>query len=212
MDIIKKIEAKCNFNPSPTVDILSDHSEFFLVEFYENIGSSDWALTHSWHEVKPFHYYKYNRHFRTKWRIKVWGWEENKPTLVYEHHYCEKNQNVGLVFEHFSLKVQKEWTKKAIAFKNKNGCKVIIESKFSEKLAQEFNEAGLVFAKKIENEDDLYAKYTIKKHEIQPTTANWWETDLIFENHSKAFKSWHIPIDWVEISNEEIFDVIIGNE
>ena len=198
MDIIKKIEAKCNFNPSPTVDILSDHSEFFLVEFYENLGASDWALTHSWHEVKPFHYYVYNRHFRTKWRIKVWGWEENKPTLVYEHHYCEKDQ--------------KECTKKAISFKNKNKCNLVIESKFSEKLSKEFYEPGLVFTTKIENEDDLYAKYIIKKHEIQTTTENWWETDLIFENHAKAFKSWHIPIDWVQISNEEIFDVIIGNE
>ena len=108
--------------------------------------------------------------------------------------------------------MQKEWTKKAIAFKNKNKCNLVIESKFSEKLAQEFHKQGLVFTPKIENEDGLYAKYTIKKHEIQPTTANWWETDLIYENHAKAFKSWHSPIDWVEVSNEEIFDVIIGNE
>ena len=212
MDIIKKIEAKCNFNPSPTVDILSDHSDFFLVDFYENLGTGDWALTHSWHELQPFHFYRYNREFRTKWRIKVWGWEENKPVLVYEHHYCEKDRKVGLAFKHFSLKVQKNWTEKAIDFKNKNKCHLIIESNFAEKLAQEFHGSEIVFTTNLDPNEDLYAKYVIKKHEIQTTTESWWESDLIYENHSKAYKSWKIPIDWVQISNEEIFDAIIGNE
>jgi len=52
----------------------------------------------------------------------------------------------------------------------------------------------------------------IKKHDIPTSTENWWESDLIYEAHSKAFKSWNIPIDWVAISNDEVFDAIVGHE
>ena len=38
------------------------------------------------------------------------------------------------------------------------------------------------------------------------------QSDLIWENHAKAYKSWKIPIDWVSIPNEEVIDVILGDE
>lgn len=211
MDLVKKINAKCTFNLGPRVEILDNFCHSYLVEYYESLGN-DWALVHSWHDVKAFNWYLYNRKFRTKWKIKIWGWEKDFPVLVLEHLYCEENQNVAFLFEHHNYEVNKEWARRAIEFRNKERCHLVISSKFWERLTEEFRNERVRFVPDLCEEKNLYATYEIKRHDIQTSTESWWESDVIYENHSKAYKSWYIPIDWVSISNEEIFNVIIGNE
>lgn len=212
MDVITKIAAKVNFNDGPLVDVSDDHSSWYIVEFYEKLGN-DWGLVHSCHDLKPFHFYKYARKFRTKWKIRVWGWENEKPDLVYEHIYNEEGKNVGLRFKHNSYKVQRAWTAKAIDFRKKNQCNLFIESKFSERLKDEFYVTGVEFVGSLDKlNTDLYSCFSIEKSDIQTNTESWWESDLIWENHAKAYKSWRIPIDWVSIPNEEVIDIILGDE
>jgi len=211
MNLVERINAKCSFNYGPRVDIIDNFHYSYLVEFYENLGD-DWALVHSWFDVKPFHFYWYRRFFRTKWKIKVWGWENDAPVLVLEHLYSEQGQKIAFVFEHSSYKVQRKWTERAISFRDKNRCDVIIQSKYWERLKNDFFDERLDLTSSLDGKDNLYATYLIKKHDIPTSTENWWESDLIYEAHSKAFKSWNIPIDWVAISNDEVFDAIVGHE
>lgn len=212
MDVIAKINAKVNFINGPCIDVLDNHSALYNIEFYEKLGQ-EWGIVHTWHEHKPFHYYTYLRKFRTKWKIKVWGWENEKPELLYEHIYNEIDKNVGLTFKHNSYAVQKAWTLKAIKFKTKNQCNLFIESKFSDRLKDEFRGSEVNFYSSIDRDSiDFYACYIIEKSDIQINTENWWESDLIWEGHAKAFKSWKIPIDWVTIPNEDIIEVILGDE
>lgn len=211
MDSVKKIEAVSTFIFGPTVDVNDDHSDSYLVEFYENHGD-DWSLVHSWFDLKPFHFYGYNRFFRCKWKICVWGWENESPCLVYEHIYDETGKDVCLEFHHSNYQVQKSWSKKAISFRNRTRCNLIIESKFWERLTNEFYDSRITFVKHQPHFDSLYARYSIKKHNIPASSENLNESELIFDNHARAFKSWHMPVDWISISNDEIFDAIIGNE
>jgi hypothetical protein len=210
MYLVKKINAECSFNYGPRVDVLDEFHYSYLVEFYENLGD-DWSLVHSWFDLKAFHYYVYRRYFRTRWKIKVWAWENDEPVLVVEHLYCEENKNIGFEFEHNSYKVQKKWTEKALKFKDRNRCQIIISSKFYKKLSEDFCDEKVIFVENLDR-DSLYATYEIKRHDIQSNTENWWESDLIYEAHSKAYKSWYIPVDWVTLSSEDIFDAIIGDE
>lgn len=210
MDSVKKIQAFSTFVSGPRVDVNDEHSDSYLVEFYENHGS-DWALVHSWFDLKPFHFYRYRRFFRCKWKISVWGWENDSPSLVYEHIYNETGKNVCLDFLHNNFQVQKAWTKKAIDFRDRTRCNLIIQSKFCERLSKEFYNSRITFVENYSDSDSLYARYSIKKQNIPATSENQNESELVFENHSLAFKSWYIPVDWIEISNEEIFDAIIGD-
>lgn len=208
---VRKINATCTFNFGPKVEILDDFSPYYLIEYYENLGT-DWSLVHSAHDLRPYHFYLYKRKFRTKWKILVWGWENDAPVLVLEHIYSENDQKVAFIFEHTNYEVIKDWTRQAIEFRNKTRCHLFIKSKFWQRLTDDFCYERVKFMSDLEKEEDLYATYEIKKHDIQTSTANWWESDLIYENHSKAYKSWDIPIDWVSISNGEIFKIIVGNE
>lgn len=211
MDIIKKINSSIHFNGGPTVDILDNHSPKYLVEFYENLGS-DWSLVHSMHDIRPFHFYAYKRKFRTNWRIKVWGWED-KPVLVLDHIYDETNQNILLVFEHNNYNVQRVWLDTAIKYRDKHRCNLSIRSKFYDRFKKEFNNTQISFYDMTENiNKTFYATYKVKKFDIQSQTANFWESELIYENHSMAYKTWEIPVDWVTIPNEKIIDYILNYE
>jgi len=211
MNLVKKINSSIHFNGGPTVDILDNHSPKYLVEFYENLGS-DWSLVHSMHDIRPFHFYAYNRKFRTNWRIKVWGWED-KPVLVLDHIYDETNQNILLVFEHNNYNVQRVWLDTAIKYRDKHRCNLSIRSKFYDRFKKEFKNTQISFYDMTENiNKTFYATYKVKKFDIQSQTANFWESELIYENHSMAYKTWDIPVDWVTISNEKIIDYILNYE
>jgi hypothetical protein len=210
MDIIKKANCYADFTDGPCVHILDDRSEFYLVEFFEKLGDS-WALVNSCHDIKPFHYYKYARKFRTDWKIQVWGWENEFPIKVYEHIFNENGKNVLLTFCDYSFSVQSSWFKKALEYKQKTGCNLTIQTKFKERLINLFGESSCKFILPGESAtSDFYACFEIKKFDIQSRTESWWESDLIYENHSKAYKTWDIPIDWVSIPNDEIIKYILG--
>lgn len=211
MDIEKKINVMVSFNDGPRVDIIDNHSKKYLLEYYENLGD-DWSVVHTVHDMKPYHFYGYNRKFRTNWRIKIWGWE-NKPVLLFDHIYDERDKDILLVFNHNNYNVQKKWLDYAINHRNKFRYNLSVQSKFSNRLKDDYFNKNINFFDVSENPNvNFYATYKIKKFDIQSQTANLWESGLIFENHGMAYKTWDIPIDWVSIPNEKIIEYILNYE
>ena len=210
MDIIKKADCYAEFIDGPCIHVLDGQSEFYLVEIFEKIGNS-WGVVNTCHDIKPFHYYKYARRFRTDWKVAVWGWENETPVKIFEHVFDEKGKNVLLKFVDYSFNVQSKWVRSAFLYREKTGCNLIIETKFKDRLIDEFGENICDFVFPGESQiEDLYASFEIKKFDIQSRSESWWESDLIFENHAKAYKTWDIPVDWVSIPNEDIIKYILG--
>ena len=214
MEDFSKINANITFNVGPKIEVLDNHSPVYLIEYYEWFNN-DWALIYTNHNIKPFHWFKHNKAFRTKWQIKIWGVENELPVLLTQHTYNEENKNVLLKFEYPSYKIHKAWFEKAIKYMEKTGVNLFIESKYAEKLKNEFD-TNITLINKTDNFDgfinlnQIYATYEIFRHEIQSKSFNWWESDGIFENHANHYKSFQHRNDWIKFSNEELIDDILG--
>jgi hypothetical protein len=214
MEDFSKINHRITFNLGPKIEIFDTHSPVYLIEYYEWFGD-DWALIYTNHNIKAFHLFKHNKAFRTKWQIKNWGVENELPVLLTQHTYNEENKNVLLKFEYPSYKIHKAWFEKAIKYMEKTGVNLFIESKYAEKLKNEFD-TNITLINKTDNFDgfinlnQIYATYEIFRHEIQSKSFNWWESDGIFENHANHYKSFQHRNDWIKFSNEELIDDILG--
>ena len=214
MEDFSKINHRITFNLGPKIEIFDTHSPVYLIEYYEWFGD-DWALIYTNHNIKAFHWFKHKKAFRTKWQIKIWGVENGLPVLLTQHTYNEENKNVLLKFEYPSYKIHKAWFKKAIKYMEKTGVNLFIESKYAEKLKNEFD-TNITLINKTDNFDgfinlnQIYATYEIFRHEIQSKSFNWWESDGIFENHANHYKSFQHRNDWIKFSNEELIDDILG--
>ena len=214
MDEIREINCNLTFNIGPKIEISDSHSPIYLIEFYEWF-KDDWALIYSDHNMKPNTWYKHSKSFRTKWLAKVYGVENELPVLKFQHVYNENNKNVLLRFDYYSFEVEKIWFEKAKEFKNKFNCNLYVESKFSNRL-EELNDGSIFLINKIPNLDffissnKIYATYEISRHEIQSQTWDFWESGEIFENHAHHYKSFHHPVDWIKLPNEDLIDNILG--
>lgn len=215
MEDFEKIKVDVNFVDGPRVEILDEHSQEYLVEFYEKLGD-EWALVYANHQGhRPFTWFSYLRKFRTNWRIKVWGMENNLPVLLYQHTYNESGKNILLRFDHDSYKISLEWLRKAEQFKKNTGSFVLVESKFAERLRKDYSGGITIIGKQNDvrdfcNRNRIYASFEIGKHDIQSNMWDFWESKGIFENHSSYYDSWHHPHNWIGLRNENIFDDILG--
>ena len=213
MEDFSNIKVNITFNVGPKIEIFDDHSPVYLIEYYEWFNN-DWALIYSNHSIKPFNWFKHNKAFRTKWRIKIWGLNNDLPILLTQHTYDEKDKNILLRFDYPSYNVQKIWFEKSIKFTKDTGCNVYVESKYAEQLKKDYN-SEVVLMNKISNYNlflkinEIYATYEIQRHEIQSSSFDWWESDGIFENHADHYKSHYHPNDWIKLSNDELIDDIL---
>lgn len=207
-----------SFIYGPRVNLLSNHSKKYLVEFYERFGE-DWALVHTEHKMSPFTWFEYLRHFRTEWRIKIWGWKD-KPVLLADHTYNEQDKKVYLHFESNRFDVHLNWFMKAKQFAAQTGAQLIIESRFKDRL-QNTVQAGsnIILVDKMKDRserdqyiqhNDVYAMYFIGRKDIQSRAQNWWESGAIFVNHGRHYKSFDHPVDWVSMPDEQLFESILG--
>ena len=214
MEDIKKIDANTSFLLGPKVEITDNHSQFYLVEFYEKMGN-EWALVRSIHDFKPYTWFKYNRTFRTKWRVKIYGLENDLPSLVYQHTYNETDKNILITFDEPNFDTQLKWLIKVNEFSKKYHCNVIIDTQFKKRLVSNLNTSVRVTDKITDyelycSENNIYAHYKIGKYDIQSRSYNWWESDGIFENHAKHYKSWDYPDNWIKFANEDLIDNILS--
>lgn len=206
-----------SFIYGPRVDLLSHHSKKYLIEFYERFGE-DWALVHTEHRMDPFTWFAYVRNFRTEWRIKIWGWRD-KPVLLADHTYNEQDRKVYLHFESNRFDVQLNWLMKAKQFASETGAQLIIETKFKQRLQSTLpvgvnislvDKTDKVSRELYISQNGIYAMYFIGRKDIQSKAQNWWESDGIFENHGRHYKSFDHPVDWVSIPDEQLFESILG--
>lgn len=209
------IEMDINFLDGPYVHILDDKNSPYALEFYEKFNE-EWVIVWSNEDWTPYHWFRHNKKFRNIWRIKVWGWEDDSPKLLACNTYSEIEKNVCLELIHDSYKTNKKWVELALNFSRQNRCKIFIVSKFSERLRGEFLEDNVEFYSPVKNwedfftEFDIYSKFKIAKTDIQSRTESWWESEMIFENHVNPVKTWETRIDWTGLSDEEIFNNIMG--
>jgi hypothetical protein len=146
--------------------------------------------------------------------IKVWGYENDEPTLLVQHTYNETNKNVLLRFDYPSFLIQENWYNKAIQFKQTTNCNLFIETKFAEKLKNIDNNIFLISSinefEQFIKDNQIYATYEVSRHEIQNTSFDWWESGEIFENHAHHYKSFYHPVDWIKLPNEKLIDNILS--
>jgi len=214
----KDFNHRLSFLYGPLVEIMDNHSERYLVEWYERFGE-DWALVKTVHEFDPFTWWSHNRTFRTEWRIKIWGWRD-KPVLLVDHTYNEQDKKVYLHFESNRFDVQLNWLMKAKQFASDTGANLIIETKFKHRLQSVLPIGASItlidrFEDKLKRDNfmeaiGVYAMYFIGRKEIQSKAYNYWESDGIFENHGLHYKSYDHPVDWVSIPDEKLFESILG--
>jgi len=214
MEDINNINAISTFIMGPKIDVFDNHSEIYLVEFYEKLGT-EWALVKSIHDYKPFTWFQYNRTFRTQWQIRVYGLENELPKLVYQHTYNETNKNVLITFDEPNYDVQLKWLIKVDGFAKKFNCNVTVDTQFKERLKKNVvTSVKLIDKIKNYNEytsnENIYAHYNIGKRDIQSKSWEWWESGGIFENHSKHYISWDYPDNWIKFANEDLIDNILG--
>jgi hypothetical protein len=209
---ITKINCNVSFNSGARIEVNDDHSPIYLVEFYEWFGD-DWALIYTDHNFKPYHWFSHSKKFRTKWLIKVWGYDDGFPVLLFQHTYNESGKNILLRFDYPSIKIHKVWLDKAVSFRNETNSYLFVETKYSEQLKSEYPD--IVLVNKIDNEKEfisvnkIYATYSIARHEIQHSAFDWWESGEIFENHAHHYKSFEHPVDWIKLPNEKLIDSIL---
>lgn len=214
MTDFEKIKATVDFIDGPKIEIGDSHSENFLVELYEDLGG-EWGIIYSNHEFKPFMWYKYLRKFRTKWRVNIWGIENFEPVLLFQHTYNEQDKKILLRFDSPSYDVNYRWLLKAESFGKSTGSEILVSSKFHDRLRKNYSGSVQI----IEQQKDfigycetngIYASYDIGKHDIQSNMWDFWESGGIFENHASYYASWHHPQNWIGLSNEDLFDNILG--
>jgi len=209
------IEADVNFLNGVYAHISDGKNDYYALEFYEKFGE-DWVIVWSSQKWYPYHWFRHNKKFRNFWRVKIWGWEDDSPKQLLSKTYSDKGENVCLEFVHDSYKTHKKWTELAIKFSSDNECKIIIVSKFYSRLEEEFFGEKIFFSSPINDWDSffeseqIYSKFTISKFDIQSRTEDWWESRMIFENHANPVKTWHHRKDWVGLSDEQIFNDIMG--
>jgi len=214
MEDIKLINCNCNFINGPLIEVLDEHSENYIIEFYERLGD-EWGLIFTNHTFKPFTWFRHLRKFRTKWRIKVWGIENEKPVLLFQHTYDENNKKILLRFDSPVFQTHLTWLFKTNKFSESFNCKIIIESKFKDRLEKSYK-TNCEFIEKINDlnqfceENEIYASYKIGRSDIQSNTWNFWESNGIFENHTQHHDSWDHPSDWIKFRDEDLFENILA--
>lgn len=207
------IKANVDWCNGPTFEILDNTFPFYAINFNQKI-KNNWCSVHESCNFKPFSYFKTNFKFRIKWQIKAWGFTDN-IVQVFEETYNETNKNICIKLNSDNYADHKLWCLKSIKLSNNCNFNLFIISKFANRLKIEFKNGPVRFFNQVDNfeifkhKEKIYAVYNIDRKEILTHTANWWETGLIFINHSRAVKSWHHPQDWVGMTSEEIYNNIM---
>lgn len=203
------INANVDWNLGAKLEILDEHSQFYAVNFNRIINNKIHSVIEKC-DFSPFTWYKTNYTFRIKWQIKIWGWR-NKPILVYQNTYDETNQNICLHFVSDVYESHCLWFNMAKLLSLQNHFNLHIISKYANRLSEKFSDSTVKFHdntydyESIIKTNNIYATYVIDRKEIVTKSANHWETETVYLNHSKSAKTWDHPIDWFDLNDEQLF-------
>lgn len=207
------INATVDWCNGPRFDLLDEKYPVYALNFNQFIDNK-WCSIHEHCEFKPFYYYKSNFTSRIKWKIKAWAFQEN-IVQVFEETYDETNKNICLQLNNDNYKSHELWFDKSVKLSRECNFNLFIISKFADRLQKNFFNFPVEIHSHIDSFDDfkksenIYANYVIDRKEILTKTANWWETNKIFINHSKIFASWDHQQDWIGMNDEQIYNNIM---
>ena len=213
MNDFSLIKACVDWCEGPKFDIFDNSYPYYAINFNQKI-KNNWCSVHEKCDFKPFSYFKTNFKFRIKWQIKAWGFSDNL-VQVFQETYNENNKNICIKLNSDNYADHKTWCLKSIKLSKDCNFNLYIVSKFMNRLKLDFLNSDINFFNSIDNlesfknKENIYAIYTIDRKEILTNTANWWESGLIFINHSRPIKSWHHPEDWIGMNAEEIYNSIM---
>jgi hypothetical protein len=196
------------------LEILDDKFQVYAINFNQKIDGK-WCSIHEQCDFKPFCFFKSNFTFRIPWKVKAWGFE-NRLIQVYESTYDETNKNICIYFINDNYEAHESWYNKSVKLSKDNHFNLFIISKFANRLAEKYKDNNVRIFNSVnsldlfEVDNSIYATYTIDRKEILTRTSNWWNSEQIFLNHSKAYKTWDHPRDWIGMNHNEIFNNIMG--
>jgi len=211
---INKINHHLSFTKGPTIHIWAEDLPWYLYEIYEHFAG-DWSLV-QYHVMSPYTWYNYHaKQNRKNYRIKVSGFINDEFVTLIDHIYDETDENVLLKFKTDSYNETKIWTEQSIQYKKLTLCNVTIESKFYERLREDYKYSGLNFEGSVPtdflNPGEFYASFTIGKiHYTPESLGEWGSNHMVYSNHTKPQVSHNHKIPWLGLSSEEIFNDIMN--
>jgi len=156
MKDFKKIDVQCKFFNGIRVDMLSDHSKEFLVQFWEKDGE-EFNYFHSY-ILPPNHYYHFNAiQFSRNFQVRVLGWnkDEQVTELLAVETYSHNGKNILLEFSSDVYEDHLTWLILSRQMKKDYLCNITILSRFKERLP----DIGIPIIQSMIPEHDLYANF-----------------------------------------------------
>jgi hypothetical protein len=214
MKDFSNIPISINFIGGAFVDIQDSSSEKYLIEYYENTGHG-WSLV-SYNVIHCYTWFKYvAKQFRVNWKIKIYGWYNNKVIQVSEHTYNETDENVLLRLKTDSYEECLEWFNLSVQFKKNTGCNLHIYSKFNDRL-KSHNKLPEIIFEDIEPTvsnfpTKYYADYAIDRHHLLHLSYGEWGSGwVLYQNHTEPNVSYHHRNDWLKMTSKQLFNDIMN--
>lgn len=214
MEDFQFINNYIGWSRGPELHVLDKACDTYAFSFSQFVNG-EWAVVHSKFDLKCFHFFKSNYRFRTKWKIKVWKWD-NGLKQVLESTYNEKHKNICLIFNHDDYEAHKSWFLKSIKLSFDNQFNLIVVSKFFDRLKSDFKFYPIQILDTIndipafEEKNSIYATYIIDRHELLLNGGWDWHSNKIFLNHTNPCTSWDHPDDWLGKNYDQIYNNIMG--
>ncbi|NHJ26185.1 MAG: hypothetical protein EAX89_16520 [Candidatus Lokiarchaeota archaeon] len=216
MILTSSIQVRTNWVNGPYINVLDNTCDVYalnLLIYHDN----EWYNMIEKCDFRNFNFYRNFFTFRAKWRFKLHGLVNNELKLLYDEIYDERNKTVAVKFDNNIYECHKDWTMQLGGLANKYNFKPLVISRFSDRLKNEFEDYESHFVTQQEYnekglEQTIYAKYNIKRHNVQFHGGDHWESGFIFINNTVPFASFNHRKNWVGMNHEELFNDIMCYE
>lgn len=206
---IKLINAAVSFEDNVKIQISEKRYPSFLVQLL-HFYNGEWVIYHEEHKAPQDYNFEFFASNRQKWKFRVYAFENQKIKLVFQETYDEKNKNILFKFDCESSEIEKTYLLKALEFEKENQCQVVITSKHHEKLKKAFPSFSRLYPNGTRFAN-IYASYTIKRHEIETKKFDIFGTNKLWINRGRSDVTVDHHENWAEYKQEAVFDDIINN-
>jgi hypothetical protein len=216
MILTSSVKVDVNWINGPYINVLDDVCDVYALNLliYHN---DEWYNMIERCDFKTFHFYKSFFTFRAKWRFKLHGLINNELKLLHDEIYDESNKTVAIEFDNNIYDCHRDWAMQVGGLVSKYNFNPLIISKFSERLKKEFEGYENYFITKQQYQEknlqnSIYAKYDIKRNNIELNTSDDWGSGCIFINNTVPFASFNHRKNWIGMTHEELFNDIMCYE
>ena len=208
------INATVDYRNRAKITISDTAYDMYLVQVYIYYNN-EWIIYHE--EGYAINGYFFHAHttIRHKWKFMVYGFDNDNIKLLLQNTYSEKNKNILFIFDTESSNIENEYVRKSLKFEKDNKCTIFIKSKFYNKLRKSFPDFNRIFDIQDTLDCNIYAAYTITQNEIATK-----KFDIEFNNNKFILQhggglsniTHNHRENWMEYSQEDVFDDIINHE